>query len=354
MSRGFRWFLGIVGGNLLLAMLGFALPFVVMMYLVGGWILFLARGFKEATFSLSGFATAAVALIVFVGVLNWLLNWFYVSWTARKAASQSPADIIVPQQTHWRFSWTLGITGLVILMFVAGTAMIGLTHQIVWVVTSKEPIVDTYFEAGYRVSSQNNLKQMWMGLANQHDKGKSLPPGGTVDASGRMLHGWQTYLLPEVEEKALFDRVDLSRPWNDAANAEVFKTRVSCYAYDNRRHDITTDDDGFAVSTYAGNVHVLGGTRRWKLDEITDGTSKTILVGEVNSQFKPWGSPTNWRDPQDGLNKSPSGFGGPWKGGVTNFVMADGSVHALHESINPVVLKALSTPAAGDEARGDF
>jgi len=79
-----------------------------------------------------------------------------------------------------------------------------------------------------------------------------------------------------------------------------------------------------------------------------------FVGGEVKSEFKPWGSPTNWRDPQIGLNKSPHGFGGPWKGGMTNLVMADGSVRPIHEDIDPVVLKALSTPAAGDEVKSDY
>lgn len=352
MSRGFKWFLGIVVGNFVLAMLGFALPFMLMLYLVGGWVLFLVRNFKATTLNPAGFATAAIAIAVFVAMLHWLLKWFYAAWMKPPESSAKPADNEPP--TQWRFAWTLSITGLILLMFVAGTAMIGLTHQIVWVVTSKEPIVDSWRESSYRVSSQNNLKQIGLGLSNVADKENSLPAGGTCDASGRMMHGWQTQILTEVEEGPLHKRVDFDRPWNDPANAEVFKTPVYCYSFQTRNGVEPHDAAGFAISTYAGNVHVLGGTRRWKLDEITDGASKTILAGEVKSEFKPWGSPTNWRDPQDGLNKSPKGFGGPWTGGMTNLVMADGSVRAVHESIDPAVLKALSTPAAGDEVQGDY
>jgi hypothetical protein len=352
MSRGFKWFLGIVVGNFLLAMLGFALPFMLMLYLVGGWVLFLIRNFKEATFNPTGFATAAVAVAIFVAMLHWLLAWFHAAWAKSPEPSATPIDSAPPNQ--WRFAWTLGITGLMLLMFVAGTAMIGLTHQIVWVVTSNEPIVDTYFEVGYRASSQNNLKQIGLGLNNVADIEKALPAGGTCDAQGRMMHGWQTQILTQVEEGPLHQRVDFDRPWNDPANAGVFKTPVYCYSYQTRDGVPPHNAAGYAISTYAGNVHVLGGTRRWKLGEITDGASKTILAGEVKSEFKPWGSPTNWRDPQDGLNKTPSGFGGPWKGGITNLMMADGSVRAVHESIDPAVLKALSTPAAADEVKGDY
>ena len=38
------------------------------------------------------------------------------------------------------------------------------------------------------------------------------------------------------------------------------------------------------------------------------------MAGEVAGDFKPWGDPTNWRDPALGINRSPEGFGGPLSG----------------------------------------
>jgi prepilin-type processing-associated H-X9-DG protein len=90
------------------------------------------------------------------------------------------------------------------------------------------------------------------------------------------------------------------------------------------------------------------------MSDITDGLSNTLLAGEVNGNFKPWGYPANWRDPALGINKSPDGFGSPWrrrKG--ANFLFADGSIHFIQDDIDPVILKALSTPDGGETSNSD-
>src|SRR5262249_3875589 len=107
------------------------------------------------------------------------------------------------------------------------------------------------------------------------------------------------------------------------------------------------DAAGYALSHYAGNVLMLGGDASRSSHDVTDGGSSTLMAGEVVSRFKPWGDPTNWRDPPVGLNPSPDGFGRPFPGGA-NFMMVDGSVRFIKDSIDPRVLKALSTPRGGE------
>ena len=67
-------------------------------------------------------------------------------------------------------------------------------------------------------------------------------------------------------------------------------------------------------------------------------------------RFKPWGHPTNWRDPTVGLN-TPDGFGGPRGNGGANFVMADASVRFVSDKISPDMLRALTTPGGGEDIR---
>ena len=80
---------------------------------------------------------------------------------------------------------------------------------------------------------------------------------------------------------------------------------------------------------------------------ITDGTSNTIYAGEAAGNFKGWGDPANLRDPALGINAGPDGFGSRSPGGA-NFNLLDGSVRFISDNIDPGVLKALSTPDAGD------
>jgi hypothetical protein len=72
--------------------------------------------------------------------------------------------------------------------------------------------------------------------------------------------------------------------------------------------------------------------------------SETILAGEALGNFKPWGHPTNWRDPGLGIHTTLDGFGNPGNNKHALFLMADGSVMTLTENIRPEILKALAMP----------
>jgi prepilin-type processing-associated H-X9-DG protein len=156
-------------------------------------------------------------------------------------------------------------------------------------------------------------------------------------------------VLPYLEQKELYDRIDFSVSWDASGNTVPFQTIVEGY----RRPGIAEvkDGAGYALSDYAGNVLMLGGAPR-RLGNVIDGTANTLMAGEVNSGFKPWGDPTNWRDPALGINRAPDGFGSPFKGGA-NFLMVDGSVRFIKDGIAPDVLKALSTPAGGERVAVD-
>lgn len=122
---------------------------------------------------------------------------------------------------------------------------------------------------------------------------------------------------------------------------------ISTYQNPGIRPTNEADAVGYALSHYAGNARLLGGDVPRCMGEVTDGVSATIMAGEVAGRFKPWGDPTNWRDPALGISRSPEGFGGPYPGGA-NFLMVDGSVRFVKDSIDPKILKSLSTPAGGE------
>jgi Protein of unknown function (DUF1559) len=179
-----------------------------------------------------------------------------------------------------------------------------------------------------------------------HEKHGSLPPAATFDRIGRALHGWQAAILPFAEQGELNERIDFRVPWPEQRNAPAYQTLVPTYLFPGIEQ--TKNEAGYALSHYAGNVAVMGGDRARTLSDVPDGASFTIMAGEVASEFKPWGDPTNWRDPALGTNKTPAGFGSRSQRGA-DFLMVDGSVRFVKDTTDPRVFKALSTPSGGEK-----
>jgi len=208
------------------------------------------------------------------------------------------------------------------------------------------PAVQQAREAARRSQSSNNLKQIGLALHNYHSTHHTFPPGATVDEAGVSHHSWITQILPFIDQNPLYERVDFDVPWNDPANSGVFVTLIPTLLNLSENEKFTAS--GNAVSHYAGNMQVMFDNSMMPISEMTDGTSNTILGGEVHENLHAWGDPHNVRDPALGINSSPDGFGRPVGDGAL-ILMSDGSVRFMSENVDPAVLKALSTPAAGDD-----
>ncbi|MSU79684.1 MAG: DUF1559 domain-containing protein [Gemmataceae bacterium] len=300
-------------------------------YLLIGWAFHVYRLAKETAIDWPNLAIVIGSLACFTLGFHLFCKWF-----------------VRTRNADWRCRRTLGIVGLMLLAFVAGISAIGVTHQTTWLVTMKERV----FESGVRVASarthaSNNLKQLALGAHYFHDHKKSLPPGGTFDVQGRGLHGWQTMLLPYFDQAPLYQRIDFAQPWNAPRNAEFTRQVVVPF------HNPAIDDRevaGYSLSHFAGNSHVLG-AKGMTLKDITDGTSDTLLAGEVTGEFKPWAMPMNCRDPAFAFGTT-SGFANV-QGKTVLFVMADGSVRAVRPDIDSNVLRALATPRGGEVVQRD-
>lgn len=338
MSRHLIWVSLAVVKLFVLALVGLAVPLDFAFSLLFGWLIYLGRVVPRVTIDWIGVATAALCLALFLAGSHAFLRWLH----GQVRAGADPGD----SATRWRPRWTASMVGLIVLMFIAGLSATGVAHQIGWLLTSEEPLVKSSgSQAARRAQSVNNLKQIGLGLTNYHEAHATFPPGGTFNLQGQPLHGWQAKLLPYIEHQDLYNQIDFAIPWDHPRNRPAFQTDV--WKYLNPAIPERKDAEGYALSHYTGNARLLGGDRPRTRDEVTDGTSNTIMAGEVASDFMPWGSPTNWRDPALGINRSPKGFGSPFPGGA-NVLFVDGSVHFLKDSIDPRVLRSLSTPAGGE------
>jgi hypothetical protein len=298
--------------------------------LLFGWVAFLSRVLPEVTAD-GPTAAAGVASVVLFALGVHLAGR---AWLRARG----------PERT-WKLRWTAAVVVGVFVLFAAGIAVVGIAHQCAWLATADRPLVGQRLRHDSK-ASQNNLRMIGLGLLPYADVNQTFPPGGTFGPNGEMLHSWETHILPYMVYGA---PIDMKRPWRDPVNEPYFRCVIPEFINPEFRTQELEDADGFGLSHYAANVWVMGPNRRMKPSDIHDGTAGTILVGEVNACFRPWGHPRNWRDPADGINNSPRNFGGPPASGGVRFLMADGSVRFVSARTDPAVLRALATPNGGEE-----
>jgi prepilin-type processing-associated H-X9-DG protein len=302
--------------------------------LVLGWVIFLARVLPRIRPNPASLALGCVTLVLFTLVLHGVGK----AWMRDAATGQS----------GWKLRWSLAGTGAVLVLFAAGLAGVGIVHQVGWLSTSPEPLWRPVARLSYQRRSSENLRDIAWQLKHGTDYRKSeLPRGGLFSPDGTGLHSWETQIIYygfTYDPRA----IHLDRPYTDPSNAPVFRSLLPVFINSSLRQSDLFDADGYGLSHYSANSHIMNAGPALKLTDITDSQSATILVGEIKTAFPPWGHPVNWRDPALGINRSAQTFGGPWSAGGTNFLMVDGSVHFISDRVSPDVLRALATPRGGE------
>ena len=197
------------------------------------------------------------------------------------------------------------------------------------------PAVRTARPAGRKTACVNNLRQVALALLNYERAHGTLPPAYTVDADGKPLHSWRTLILPYLERQDLYAKIDLTKPWDDPANAEVRNTVIPMY---------TCTELGIPMN-HTTYLAVVGPdacflpTDGRHLSDIADGTSQTIMVIEVpRDRSVPWMCPT---DADERLFQEVSSATSlPHYGGI-HAAFVDGSVYTLRADLPAKVRHAL-------------
>jgi prepilin-type N-terminal cleavage/methylation domain-containing protein len=200
------------------------------------------------------------------------------------------------------------------------------------------PAVQAAREAGRRSACQNNMKQMGLAVHMFADVRKIIPPGSyslTFSGSTRSQYGFAVFLMPFIEQPDLYTKIlsdannnntlaqnssyqnratcgsiSTLRCPSDAASAALAKGRQPLNYCANWGDVLVGHNSGHtdmnprmrgpfvnAGSTFGGKTYNSPVT----FAQITDGLSKTVLLGEMgvvenaaNSPFGLKASVTNW------------------------------------------------------------
>ena len=244
----------------------------------------------------------------------------------------------------WRLRWTVALVGFIVLMFVAGIAVTGATHQIAWLCRSPEPLFGESARRYYEGKSEFNLKEMGFGVTDFGEVEREIAKRG---GKGRptATQSWATQIVPYINYS--FDKYNRELPWDHPQNAQTFRGVIWTLINPEFRNPPYRDSRGYALNHYAGNTRIFDSD-----DPLTrlskDGSSHVLLIGEVSGQFVPWGQPENSREPTRGFG-TPEGFCGAGSDRGAQFVLKDGSVRLLDDGIDPRVLEQLSDPSDVEE-----
>ena len=295
------------------------------------------------------------------------------------------------------------------------------------------PAVQQAREAARRSQCKNNMKQLGIALHNFHDTYNHLPPGETDDDQRNW--GWSVYILPYLDQAPLYNNMigngmllvydtqhtgagftsgtnmDSYSPQDNTNGSAALSTNCATIlaAYVCPSDTLpATQSNGFAKSNYCGNLGSnltgqpgcssgLMGTQYngvilfdnnnntttfVGLRDITDGTSMTLMVGEVsvsanvnpvtnanttsNGAFPVWagGNPnascssyglgSSMREANsvffiNGLSTGDLSFGSKHVGGA-QFLYADGSVHFLSQNVDVTTIYPGLASRNGGEA----
>ncbi|MCS7305530.1 MAG: DUF1559 domain-containing protein [Thermoguttaceae bacterium] len=239
------------------------------------------------------------------------------------------------------------------------------------------PAVQAAREAARRTACSNNLRQIGLALENYHSQYICYPIGGleyrpwdTPTAKHLKNYAWSAFLLPFLEQEALYHSIDFTKPFDDPANAQAAATILPVYLCPSmgrssllRQGRGATDFGGINGTRRVANNNPANGVMLYdkylQAAHIRDGLSNTLAAAEAAGwPDGQWINARNVYDVAFQINYRPPPGQMPENEiqslhpGGANGLMCDGSVRFLPQSLDMNILSALCTRANGDIVEG--
>jgi prepilin-type N-terminal cleavage/methylation domain-containing protein/prepilin-type processing-associated H-X9-DG protein len=270
------------------------------------------------------------------------------------------------------------------------------------------PAVQSAREAARRAQCLNNLVQIGVALQNYESAHEMLPPG-VVNPTGPIVnapqgyhHNWMTMILPYIDQGNAYKKINLRAGVYDASNQTVREHVISIFlcpsdggsrtganSVANNNYAACHNDKEAPIDADNHGVFYLNSHTR--LEDVTDGSSFTIFVGEkalsgaelgwmsgTRATLRNTGTPVNaarlaagnssaaldFGDDDDDDAKKPAdpakeeeslvvgGYSSRHPGGA-NCLFGDGSVRFIKNTVSNRVLRRLGNRSDGDLVSGD-
>jgi len=199
-------------------------------------------------------------------------------------------------------------------------------------------------ESSARAQSINNLKQIALAMHNYHNTHNGFPPAAICDKKGKPLLSWRVALLPYLEQQDLYNQFKLDEPWDSEHNIKLAKKTVSVYMTPG-----VTKPGESNYRIFTGNGAVFDTIQQSRLQDITDGTSNTLMVIQA-AEGVPWSKPDDLPfDPDKDAKKLLL-----WQNDITIGAMCDGSVRSFSKKMSEKTWKLIIQKADGQVLPDDF
>lgn len=232
------------------------------------------------------------------------------------------------------------------------------------------PALSAARESARRSLCLSNLRQIGIAMHAYHEQWKYFPPGCVefrlkAKPQNRQL-AWSVFILPNIEQRNLYQSLNLFAPFDSPRNTTAAATVISTYVCPTaiRPQPLT---QGRGRSDYGGMngerittpnnppKGVMLTDKCVSMTMIPDGASRTIMIAEdsINPDGQ-WINGLNIFDQAYAINKGPK-FENDMRSmhsGGAQCAMADGSARFIKQTVDLKVLAALCT-RAGRETIGD-
>jgi prepilin-type N-terminal cleavage/methylation domain-containing protein len=248
------------------------------------------------------------------------------------------------------------------------------------------PAVQAAREAARRVSCMNNVTQLGLAV-HHHEFSMEHLPSGVINPDGPIRNeeigqhiSWVVQILPFIEQQVIYSKFDIEASAYAPENADARRQRIPtllCPSFPGRGKAGPDGRELVGTSNYAGchndrespidadNNGLLFLNSKLRYSEILDGSSQTILLGEMIASERSLGWASGTRatlrntSKLESLHQWPSdvsvekgsldvgGFGSFHTGGAL-FGFADGSTRFLQSSVDPELFRQLGHRADGE------